>query len=181
MQNNRLISLEQKLFKGQSPEFTHAQSSTFPSPADIVSNYPAKYNSSGNPNDYCNQASNECAIRMSIALQGAGVTAAEFRRSNRFRKVHTHGSSSIVHQPSAAAVADWLHSAIKYPQKKTHPSGRWTLADFAGKSGIIYFAHDHRGGDRGFGHIDAILNGTMADTFYDNRVVWFWEYSGGSW
>ncbi len=166
MYNNRLLVLEQRAIIGKN-DFSEAYGNNFPTPAKIKANYPRK---AGN---------NECAMRLSFALIKAGITEARLKKSDKFRKTKRRGGK--LYQPSAAALADWLHKELKYPVKMTHKTGRWKQSDFAGKSGIIYFAHDHRGGDRGFGHIDVIHNGKMGDTFYENKVVWFWEFSNGSW
>ncbi|XOV68329.1 MAG: T6SS effector amidase Tae4 family protein [Fluviicola sp.] len=166
MNNNRLLVLEQKVMRNKSA-FSEAHGNTFPSPQKIKSNYPKK------------EGNNECAMRLSFALIKSGISETRLKKSDKFRKTAKKGGK--LYQPSAAALADWLFTELKYPQKMTHPTGRWKLSDFAGKSGIIYFAHDNRGGDRGFGHIDVIYNGVMGDNFYDNKVVWFWEFANGSW
>ncbi len=166
MNNNRLLVLEQKVM-GNNTSFSEAKGNNFPTPQKIKSNYPQR------------QGNNECAMRLSFALIQSGISEARLKKSDRFRKTKRRGGK--LYQPSAAALADWLFKELKYPKKMTHPSGRWKQSDFAGKSGIIYFAHDHRGGDVGFGHIDVIYNGVMGDNFYDNKVVWFWEFSNGSW
>lgn len=112
---------------------------------------------------------------MSIALSKSGV---DISGSNRFRNTHIH--DEIVHQPSAAALADWLSLSknLGVPKIYTHSSGDWSWSDFRGKEGLIYFAHPHRGGT-GPGHIDVISNGKIGSGFYENKIIWFWEYNNG--
>lgn len=181
MYTNRLLSIQKDFgkMKKSSMNLISMLSINFPSPATIMSNYPPR-STGGVANDYCSQAGNECAIRMSIAVQASGVSSTDLEKSTKFRTTHKHSGSNIVHQPSAAAFADWLHSAIKSPTKMVHPTGQWQASDFSGKSGILYFAHEHRGGD-GPGHIDVLLNGSTGSGFYPNKVIWFFEYANGSW
>ncbi|GEM_PF-5790712 len=142
----------------------------FPSPKTIKAHYPAY------PGEHCSSSTDECAIRMSIALQGAGV---DISGSNKFRQIHKHKGSNIVHQPSAKALADWLHKAIKYPKKYIKKDGtKWQESDFINKEGIIFFLHPEYGGN-GPGHIDVISGGKMGSRFYPNSHIWFWEYKGG--
>jgi hypothetical protein len=72
----------------------------FPSPEKLMSKYP-KY-----PGEYCSQADNECAVRISIAMHENNV---DISGSKSYRETHKHGG--IIHQPSAQALADWLSSA----------------------------------------------------------------------
>lgn len=181
MYTNRLLSIQNDLGKSKKTGsgLTSMFSTNFPSPTTIMSNYPPR-STGGVANDYCSQAGNECAIRMSIAVQKSGISASELQKSSKFRKTHKHSGSNVVHQPSAAAFADWLYKAIKPPKKMIHPTGKWQASDFSGKSGILYFAHSHRGGN-GPGHIDVLLNGSTGSGFYPNKVIWFYEYKNGSW
>jgi RHS repeat-associated protein len=146
------------------------QGTLIPNPASIMNEYPDPLG------EYCSQAYNECAIRMSIAL---GKNEVDISDSDKFRKTHKGGG--VVHQPSAAALADWLSQSgqLGPPKIYTHPTGDWSKSDFINKEGIIYFAHPHRGGT-GPGHIDIISNGKIGSGFYDNKIIWFWEYINGS-
>ncbi len=141
----------------------------FPSPETIMEQYP------GYPGEYCNQADNECAIRMSIALHKCGIDISE---SGVYRKTHKH--NDIIHQPSAQALADWLASKKRLgrPKEYSHTSGKWQQIDFITKNGLIYFAHSNRGGD-GPGHIDVISAGKIGSGFYANKLIWFWEFIDG--
>ena len=132
------------------------------------------------PSEYCNEADNECAIRMSIAFYKSGV---DVSGSKKYRKIHDHGDK-ITHQPSAAAFADWLseRNQLGAPKKLIHSTGEWSLNNFKNKEGILYFAHPakpNRGGT-GPGHIDVLSDGRMGSGFYPNKIIWFWEYKNGS-
>jgi hypothetical protein len=128
------------------------------------------------PGEYCASSNDECAIRMSIALQGNGV---DISKSTNFRETHKEGR--VIHQPSAAALADWisLTAQLGPPKVYINPTGDWKQNDFINKEGIIYFAHPHRGGT-GPGHIDVISGGRIGSGFYENKIIWFWEYKNGS-
>ena len=145
---------------------------TFPSPEKIMSEYPEW------PGEYCNQADNECAIRISIALNKNNV---DISGSQTFRATHKH-NDGVVHQPSAQALADWLSLKARLGRpkiyEKTKQGEQWNKIDFITKNGLIYFAHSSRGGD-GPGHIDVIYNGRIGSGFYPNRLIWFWEYIDG--
>ncbi|MEX0968465.1 MAG: T6SS effector amidase Tae4 family protein [Bacteroidia bacterium] len=135
----------------------------FPNPKTILSNYPAV-------GEYCNQASDECAIRMSIALSRSGV---DLSGSNIFRETHIH--NGIIHQPSAAALADYLTIKLGSPTIYNHPTGYWSFDDFSHKAGIIYFVPPGRGGT-GPQHIDVISGGSIGSKFYPTKVIWFWHF-----
>ncbi|WP_158606003.1 T6SS effector amidase Tae4 family protein [Taibaiella sp. KBW10] len=144
--------------------------STFPAPSQLMAHYPAT------PSEHCNRADNECGIRMSITLHKNKISVSG---SSRFRETHSH-TDGIVHQPSAQALADWLSGTDRLgaPKEYKHPTGQWKKIDFITKNGIIYFAHPNRGGD-GPGHIDVISNGVIGSGFYDNKLIYFWEYIDG--
>ena len=142
----------------------------FPSPEKLMSKYPK-------PGEYCSQANDECAVRISIAMHENNI---DISKSNSYRKTHKHGG--IIHQPSAQALADWLSSAKRLGRpkifEKEKQGERWKKIDFITRNGLIYFVHPHRGGD-GPGHIDVIYNGKIGSGFYENRLIWFWEYVDG--
>lgn len=129
------------------------------------------------PGEYCNQADNECAVRISIAMNKNKV---DISGSRKFRKTHTH--NGIIHQPSAQALADWLSDSKRLGRPKVYEKKgkgeQWQKIDLITKNGLIYFAHLNRGGD-GPGHIDVIYNGNIGSGFYANRLIWFWEYIDG--
>lgn len=144
---------------------------TFPSPSKIMAQYP-QY-----PGEYCNQADNECAIRISITLHKNNI---DISGSEIYRTTHKH--NGVIHQPSAQALADWLSDKKRLGRpkiyKKLKQGEQWKKKDFITKNGLIYFVHPNRGGD-GPGHIDVIYNGKIGSGFYDNCLIWFWEYLDG--
>lgn len=81
----------------------------------LYGNYPDPYQY------YCEWADNECAIRVSISL---GLSGVDISASNKWREVHKHKGSNIIHQPSAMALADWLSVTLK---KKTRKSQIFNL------------------------------------------------------
>jgi hypothetical protein len=115
---------------------------------------------------------------MSIAFYKSGV---DVSGSNKYRTTHVHRGDKIIHQPSAAAFADWLseRNQLGAPEKLVHLTGEWSLDYFKNKAGILYFAHSYRGGT-GPGHIDVLSGGRTQSGFYPNKVIWFWEYKNGS-
>lgn len=141
---------------------------TFPTIDILYGNYPDPYQY------YCEWADNECAIRVSIAL---GLSGVDISTSNKWREIHKHKGSNIVHQPSAMALADWLSVTLKHPKKYSQESD-FQYTDFEDKNGIIYFVHPLRGGS-GPGHIDIIYDKNIGSNFYPNNKIWFWEYNNG--
>ncbi|MYD96356.1 MAG: hypothetical protein F4X98_03080, partial [Gammaproteobacteria bacterium] len=147
----------------------HSQTRRFPSPSEILETYPDPLG------DYCRQADNECAVRFSLALDELGV---DISGSEKYAPIHIHGEDTII-QMGAEAMADFLEERLGRPQKMKHPTGKWQLKDFEGREGIIFFPDQDRGGSWNQRHIDVISDGQYGSGFYDNEVVWFWEYKDG--
>jgi hypothetical protein len=126
------------------------------------------------PNWPCDQTlfENQCAIRMTVALNGAGLSTANFRGA----KCYTSLGHSPRHILRAQELADWLATlpvsvgtVQKYREKVTS-------ADFLGKRGIVFIQD---GWPHGGDHIDlwngTSLKGGTPDYFERGRQIWFWE------
>ena len=144
---------------------------TFPSPSDILADYP------DSSVKYCpyGWVRNECAVRLGIALQNVHV---DISGSHEKRKTHTHDPNPQIHQPGARALADYLEDILGRSQR-FEGSVPWTEEDFKDHEAIIYFAHPDRGGSRTFGHIDVMSGGEIGSKFYKNTMIWIWEYKDG--
>ena len=154
----------------QDPALQAVNRRTFPSPEDILANYP-------NPlGEYCEQADpNECAVRMSMALHGAGVDISTGPKMKGPTHLHPGG---VTIQMGARVLADYLWGALGPPQRLGR-SEPWTIEDFGNRQGIIYLPNAQRGGDALTEHIDVISGGVAGSDFYPNIMVWFWEYEDG--
>ncbi len=114
--------------------------------------------------DPCNQGwANQCAIRMSIALTGAGFALTGYTEP-RCKHGHARGAESL---------AQYLVSRLGRPVIKTKDGE----AAVDGKSGIIFFKDlaGFRGGNGD--HIDLWRNGeTKTGAYFSScKQVWFWE------
>jgi len=108
---------------------------------------------------------NQCAIRLSIALESAGLSLGTFSDPKC-----SHG-----HARGAEPLANFLHRAIAYPTKSALVTQARTSV--SGKRGIVFFRNlaRFRGGDGD--HID-LWNGssTQSGEYFDIATeVWFWE------
>ncbi|HTU11236.1 MAG TPA: type VI secretion system amidase effector protein Tae4 [Allosphingosinicella sp.] len=113
---------------------------------------------------------NQCAIRMGVALRGAGVDLSGFDGATCW----------FGHQPRhvlrAQELAEWLEAqaALVGPvDKKQHA----TSADYAGRPGIVFIKD---GWPSGGDHIDIwngmALKGGQLDWF-ERGEIWFWDLS----
>jgi hypothetical protein len=116
---------------------------------------------------------NQCAIRLGIALQGAGVNTDSVPGA---RCWNGHGRQHVLR---VADFLPWIESqAAKIGcQKKTKHKGV-THADFAGRKGIVYFQNFWGRNNQG-DHIDLwdghkVAKGDL-DYFERSEEVWFWE------
>ena len=169
--------IEPGALPGRSDAPNTLASTRFPSPEEILRNYPDP------AGEYCSQAGNECAVRLSIALARSGV---DISGSSRFGPIHRHSDGTVI-QMGARPLADYLWATLGRPQIMDHPTG-WRIEDFQGRSGIIYFVHppgpDENGvvpdgRERDIGHIDILHGQKTGSGFYRNKKVWFWEYRNG--
>lgn len=115
--------------------------------------------------------SNQCAIRLSIALNGEGTL-----RVNR--DTYSEPKCSHGHARGAESLANWLYRRIGPP--RTWTSGADAKAALAGSRGIIFFKDCFtREGEltaRG-DHIDLWRDGvtkTFSDPENNAKQVWFW-------
>lgn len=128
---------------------------------------------------------NQCAIRVGVALQGAGVNLKTFPSR---RKCWEPGHTG--HTLAAQELANWLGGQLGGPKKyttRTHGDkpGEKAKADIQNKTGIIFFkdywqrdgeTSESRSGD----HIDLWNRGTTKtsnDSGNMSKEVWFWELS----
>ena len=155
---------------GDDPASQAVNRRTFPGPDKILANYPDPLG------DYCRQADpNECAVRMSMALHGAGVDISTGPKMKG--KTHDHPGDVTI-QMGARVLADYLSDALGPPQKLGR-SERWTIEDFKNRQGIIYLPNSDRGGDASTEHIDVISGGVAGSDLYPNTMVWIWEHKDG--
>ena len=98
---------------GEDPAQQAVNRRIFPSPHKILANYPDPLG------DYCKLADpNECAVRMSMALHGAGVdisTGPEMKG-----KMHDHAGGVPI-QMGARVLADYLWHALGPAAEATRP------------------------------------------------------------
>lgn len=114
---------------------------------------------------------NQCAIRMSIALNGEGTLTVS--KATYKEPVCAHG-----HARGAEALAYWLGKKIGQPRKWVR--GADAKAALAGSQGIIFFkdcfTREGQTVQRG-DHIDLWKHGltkTFSDPDNEAKQVWFW-------
>jgi hypothetical protein len=113
---------------------------------------------------------NQCAIRMGVALNGAGLSTAPFLGA----KCYPNLKHSPKHTLRAQELANWLvtqTAAVGTVQKyKT----KMTSAEFWGKTGIVFIQDGWGATD----HIDiwdgTALKGGSPEYFARGKQVWFW-------
>ena len=116
---------------------------------------------------------NQCAIRMGLALQGAGVNTNSVSGA---RCWHGHGRKHILRVRNLIPWIETNARTIGCQRKVEHSNV--THADFSGKKGIVYFENFWGTNNQG-DHID-LWNGTKVahgdlDYFQRSEEVWFWE------
>ena len=112
---------------------------------------------------------NQCAIRMSVALRGAGADLGSF--------VGARCYPNLKHDPRhvlrAQELANWLAGQTTLVGTVTKYK-RATFADFVGKKGIVFIQDGWGPTD----HIDvwdgSQMKGGSAD-YFARGAVWFWE------
>ncbi|MFN0100966.1 MAG: type VI secretion system amidase effector protein Tae4 [Bryobacteraceae bacterium] len=114
---------------------------------------------------------NQCAIRMGVALNGAGISIATFSGA----KCYPGLKHSTKHILRAQELADWLTgrtSAVGAVKIHKAPVSSVT---FAGKKGLVFIKDGWGSTD----HIDIwngfALKGGTPDYFARGKEVWFWE------
>ncbi|WP_420415032.1 type VI secretion system amidase effector protein Tae4 [Roseibium sp.] len=116
---------------------------------------------------------NQCAIRMSVALRGAGVNLDSFRGA----KCYPGLKHSPRHILRAEELAKWMKDqTLVFGTHSVHRKAN--ASDFADKSGIVFIKD---GWESGGDHIDVwngrILKGGENTWFTLGKQVWFWEIS----
>lgn len=111
---------------------------------------------------------NQCAVRMGVALEGAGFSLADFPGARCSRG---HG-----HVIRAQELADWLlKQADMLGKAEIHKDV--AVARFTGRKGIVFF-RDFWGTNNRGDHIDVWNGSRMSsgddDYFERSRQVWFW-------
>jgi hypothetical protein len=114
----------------------------------------------------CDQAwANQCAIRMSISLIGAGFPLTNYNEP-RCRHNHARG---------AEALASYLWNQVGPP--KIAETGAQGRSNVLGKTGLVFFK-DLPGFRGGVGdHFDLWINGqTKTGEYFDPcKQSWFWQ------
>ena len=114
---------------------------------------------------------NQCAIRMGLALQGAGIRTSSVPGA---RCWHGHGRSHILRVRNLVPWIDAKNSTIGCKEKVVHTGV--SHKDFTGKKGLVYFQNFYGRNNQG-DHID-LWNGTKIahgdlDFFERSEEVWF--------
>lgn len=107
---------------------------------------------------------NHCALRLSIALAGAGFTIGNDFTANKCRHNYARGASDL----AAYLRTKWGNRDFGFASPGSLPQS------LNGKKGIILF--ETIPGFNGQGHID-VFNGTSGKTgtYWNAAVIWFWE------
>jgi hypothetical protein len=123
------------------------------------------------PGDPCDKATftNQCAIRMGVALAGAGLSLGTFRGAKCWLR-HTPR-----HILRAQELANWLVGQTTAVGTVTKYKTKVSNVDFAGKKGIVFIKDGWGATD----HID-VWDGTNMKAgstgyFALGKEVWFWE------
>lgn len=130
------------------------------------------------PNKPCDDETfpNQCAIRMGVALEGAGVDTNGFDEMYPDRRCYSGFDHSPKHILAAQELANWLKkdsSIFGKPQTYTGATSK----EFKGIKGIVFIKNGWGATD----HID-LWNGTSMKGGYPyyfelGKEVWFWELS----
>lgn len=128
------------------------------------------WNSHPYPNSPCDAGlfPNQCAIRMGVALKGAGANLSSFVGAKCW-KGHMPG-----HVLRAQELANWLCTQVLLVGTVKKYKGV-TSANFTGKKGIVFIKDGWGPTD----HVDvwngAQMKGGSPDYFARGKEVWFWE------
>lgn len=115
------------------------------------------------------QFTNQCAIRMGVALRGAGVNLATFHGAKCWSQ-HTPR-----HILRAQELATWMKTQSDiFGQVNVYKNGA-TSAEFTGKTGVVFIQDGWGPTD----HIDvwngSQMKGGSPSYFARGKQVWFWE------
>jgi hypothetical protein len=133
-------------------------------------------NSPCKKNDGTPAFENQCAIRMGVALVGAGVNPKSINKAKCWFKGHD------AHVLRAQELADWLAVNLGAPKKYKKGKGvnleLTVKTDVNGRKGIIFCQNFWGSGNQG-DHIDVWDGSMMAhgstQYFGPADAVWFWE------
>lgn len=132
--------------------------------------YSAIWNSHPYPGSPCDTTlfPNQCAIRMGVALAGAGVSLATFTGAKCWSK---HNPRHILR---AQELANWIAAQTAVFGAVEKYTKKVSSADFSGRKGIVFIKDGWGATD----HID-IWNGTLmrggSPTYFAlGKQVWFW-------
>ncbi|HTF98384.1 MAG TPA: T6SS effector amidase Tae4 family protein [Cellvibrio sp.] len=124
--------------------------------------------------------SNQCAIRMTVALEKSGVDTSSFNKMFPQRRCNTYWSCRN-HKPghilAAQELADWMHAnPTIFGTTKQSPKGtKVSSANYVGKKGIVFIMNGWGSTD----HIDiwdgSSMKGGSPQYFSLGEQVWFWE------
>lgn len=117
---------------------------------------------------------NQCAIRMSVALDKSGIDTSTFDQMYLDRRCYSGFNHFPRHILAAQELANWLKSQTKiFGEVKINK--KITENDLPGKQGIIFIKH-------GWGTVDHIdvwngvrLKGGLVDYLSVGKELWFWE------
>jgi hypothetical protein len=116
--------------------------------------------------------SNQCAIRMGVCFENAGISLATFNGAKCYPG-HGHDQAHILR---AEELASWIESQkilFGAPTKNKNVKS----SDFK-KKGIVLFKNFWGAGNQG-DHIDlwngAVMTRGAPSYFYSSQEVWFWE------
>ena len=117
---------------------------------------------------------NQCAIRLGLAFQGAGIDTSTLAGSRCWNR---HGRAHILKVLQMVPWIDDNTALIGCKSKVVHKNV--SFIDFAFLRGIFYFQNFYGAGNRG-DHIDLwngfwIAKGDL-DYFSRSEEVWFWEF-----
>ena len=113
---------------------------------------------------------NQCAIRMSVALRGAGADLGSFPGA----KCYPNLKHKPRHVLRAQELANWLAGQIALVGA-VEKHGKVSTTDFVGRRGIVFIQDGWGPTD----HIDvwdgSAMKGGNPDYFSRGKAVWFWE------
>lgn len=117
---------------------------------------------------------NQCAIRMGVALEKAGVDTSSFDAMYPDRRCYPGFEHAPRHILAAQELANWIKGNPNvFGRAEKHV--RTTSEDFAGRKGIVFIKNGWGATD----HIDlwngSMMRGGFANYFSLGKEVWFWE------
>ena len=133
-----------------------------PAYADVEANYPADLKHQPCPD--VSTSENHCALRLSIALKGAGFALGDDFLGNKCRHNLARGASDL----AAYLRTKWGNRDLGFESPGSLP------AELTGKTGVILF--ESIPGFGGQGHVD-LFNGTQGrtGTYWNAETIWFWD------